>query len=106
MDVTTDVVYRHADGRPATTWALMNDAARSTRSGPSALVGSHARDEATSYTRAGQFRTASVVNYFVGDHGTFDYTVSGVNACYRSILEMSSRGWPGGLRWLHGEDES
>ena len=74
----------------------MNDAA---------LVGSHRRDGATPYTRAGQFRTASVVNYFVDDHGTFDYTVSGVNDYTRSILEMSSRGRPGGLRWLHGEDE-
>ena len=34
----------------------------------------------------------------------YDYAVSPINDYYRSILEMSGRGWPGGLRWLHGED--
>ena len=27
-----------------------------------------------------------------------------MNDYYRSILSMADRGWPGGLRWLHGED--
>jgi len=30
--------------------------------------------------------------------------VSGINAHYRAILEMSRKGWPGGLRWLFGEE--
>jgi hypothetical protein len=87
----TGVVYRHTDGRGAPTWDLMNDAD---------LVRAH--DGA--YLTPGQFRAAAVANYFVWEAAKYDYTVSGVNAYYRSILERSALGWPGGLRWLHGED--
>lgn len=34
----------------------------------------------------------------------YDYTVSGVNRYYGQVLDMAERGWPGGLRWLRGED--
>ena len=90
----TDVIYRHADRRPATTWDLQND--------PSMIEG-HYRGPETLYTTVGQFRGAAVSNYFVWEWRKYDYTVSGVNDYYRSILEMSLKGWPGGLRWLHGE---
>jgi len=95
VDVSTDVVYRHPDGHAATTWELMNHPP---------LVEAHRSDDGRVYTRPRQFRAAAVANYFVADHDEHDYTVSGLNAYYRSILEMSSSGWPGGLRWLHGED--
>lgn len=95
-DTTTNVVYRHGDGRPATTWELMND--------PD-LVESHRRGDQTPYTEAGTFRAAAIANYFAWDWRSYDYTVSAINDYYRSILEMSIRGWPGGVRWLHGEDE-
>lgn len=96
MDLTTNVVYRHEDGAPVTTWELMNDPE---------LVDSHWRDELTPYTYPGKFRAAAIVNYFVWQWKKYDYTVSGVNDYYRSILEMSEQGWPGGQRWLHGEDK-
>ena len=48
----------------------------------------------------------AIVNYFVWEADRYDFTVSGLNPYTRSILEQSMRGWPGGLRWLHGEDES
>jgi hypothetical protein len=35
----------------------------------------------------------------------YDYPVSSMNDYYRSILERSLQGWPGGLRWLHEEDK-
>ncbi len=35
---------------------------------------------------------------------TYDFVESTANAYYLSILSQSSAGWPGGLRWLHGED--
>ena len=96
VDATTDVVYRHPDGRPATTWELMNE--------PS-LIEAHRRKTGTIYTTPGQFRAAAVSNYFVWEREKHGYTVSGMNEYCRSILEMSLRGWPGGLRWLHGEDK-
>lgn len=52
----------------------------------------------------GQFRSVAIANYYVWEASKYDYTVSGINGYYRSILEMSQRGWPGGLRWLFGED--
>jgi hypothetical protein len=49
-------------------------------------------------------RAAAVAEYPVADHARFDYTVTAANDYYRRILEMAARGWPGGLRWLFGED--
>jgi len=95
-DPTTAVVYRQPDGRPASTWDLMCNPA---------LIAAHHRGPTTPFTTADQFRAAAIANYFIRESDRYDYTVSGLNAYYRSILEMSARGWPGGLRWLHGEDE-
>lgn len=94
-DPATAVVYRHPDGRPASTWELMNQPH---------LIQAHWRGAATPYTTAEQFRSAAISNYFVSDRQNYDYTVSPINAYYRAILEMSHQGWPGGLRWIHGED--
>jgi hypothetical protein len=91
----TDVIYRHSNGRPASTWELQNQ--------PD-LIEAQWRGPATLYTTAGQFRGAAISNYFVGERQRYNYTVSFVNDYYRSILDMSRDGWPGGLRWLHGED--
>lgn len=93
-DPLTNVVYRHADGAPATTWELMRDAD---------LVEAHAREGAV-YTRPEQFRAAAIVNYFVWEADLYDYTTAGLNGYYREILEHAEAGWPGGLRWLFGED--
>jgi transglutaminase-like putative cysteine protease len=95
VDTQTAVVYRHPDGQPASIWELMNQPG---------LVAAHGKGQATPYSTADQFRCAAIVNYFVEDSASFNYTVSGVNEYYRSILTMSARGWPGGLRWLYGED--
>jgi len=95
VDPTTVVVYHHPEGKPASTWNLMNDPQ---------IIERHWRDESTPYTKVGQFRAAAITNYFVWRWKDYDYTVSGVNDYYRSILKMANKGWPGGLRWLHGED--
>jgi hypothetical protein len=50
-------------------------------------------------------RAAAVAEYPIADRDRFDYTVTGVSDYYRRILEMAERGWPGGLRWLFGEDD-
>jgi transglutaminase-like putative cysteine protease len=92
-DSSTGVVYRHSAGRPATTWELMRTPE---------LIERHSGF----YSTPDQFRAAAVVNYLVADRAAYDYTVAGVNAYCRSILENAARGWPGGLRWLHGEDKS
>ncbi len=95
VDPLTDVLYRHSDGNPASTWDLMNNAS---------LIDRHSRGESTPYTTSGQFQAAAISNYFVWKWKDYNYGVARINDYYRSILEMSRRGWPGGLRWLHGED--
>jgi hypothetical protein len=95
VDPLTNVIYHHSGGKPASTWDLMNNPR---------LIECHSRGELTPYTTVSQFRGAAISNYFVWRWREYDYTVSKINDYYRSILEMSNRGWPGGLRWLHGED--
>lgn len=94
VDPTTGVVYREADGRPATTWGLMHR--------PD-LVVAHRRGHATPYTAPEQFRAAAISEYPWDAPGTYLVTVP--NPYQRSILEMSEAGWPGGMRWLHGEEQ-
>ena len=95
VDPISGVVYRTDDGAPATTWELMNDAD---------LVKRHAGAEAW-YTNPEQFTAAGIANYRVRDAARYDYTVTGVNDYTRAVLSMADRGWPGGLRWLHGEPD-
>ena len=97
LDPLTNVIYNTLEGKPASTWNLMNDPR---------LIERHSRDGSTYYTNAGQFRAAAVSNYFIWDWEKYDYTVSKVNGYYRSILEMSDKGWPDGLHWINNEDSS
>lgn len=87
------VVYTHEDGRPATTWELICRPE---------LIRLHRRGDATLYTNPAQFRAAAISEYPTADPG--HYAVTAISPYCRSILEMADRGWPGGLRWLHGED--
>ena len=93
VDPTVGVVYRQPDGRPATTWELMRR--------PDWIL-AHRRGDGTPYTIPEQFRGAAVAEYPWDAPG--NYAVTGVNPYCRRILDMGDRGWPGGLRWLHGED--
>jgi len=93
-DAITAVVYRHPNGRPASTWELQ---------GHPQLIEVH-RKSSDPYAEAEQFMNAAISNYFVWDREHYDYAVSPINGYYRSILEMANGGWPGGLRWLYGED--
>lgn len=68
------------------------------------LIDRHREATGGFYTSRDQFSAAGIANYFLWEHERYDYTVSGVNDYYLSILSMSDEGWPGGLRWLHGED--
>ena len=96
VDSSTGIVYRQPEGTPATTWDLMND--------PSLIV-AHQGPGAW-YTVVGQFGAAGISNYFCWQATKYDYTISGLNEYYRSILSMADRQWPGGLRWLYGEDNA
>ncbi len=96
IDTTTGVVYRHADGRPASAWELMKEPE---------LIESHACNPIAAYTSTrGQFAGAAISNYFVWQSEMYSYAVSTANEYYRSILSMADRGWPRGPRWLHGEE--
>ena len=95
VDPSSAVVYRTALGAPATTWELMNDAG---------LVKRHAGPEAW-YTNPEQFTAAGIADYRVRDAALYDYPVTGVNDYTRAVLCMADQGWPGGLRWLHGETD-
>ena len=93
VDTSSGVVYRKDHGVPATTWELMNNAE---------LVIRHQGPEAW-YTHPEQFLAAGIANYYLRDSDRYDYTSAGLNDYYRAILH-GRPGWPGGLRWLHGED--
>ena len=95
LDPRSGVVYLDEEGRPATTWDLTNFPR---------LILRHYRGRRTPYSRVGQFRRSAVANYRVGPPDPAAHRVTALNAYYRSILRMADRGWPGGLRWLHGED--
>ena len=95
LDANTAVVYRIPDGSPASVWDLMND--------PS-LIEAHGAHPRAFYTTVGQFRAAGVANYICWEPERYDYTVSGLNEYYPSILDQSDKGWPGGLRWLREEN--
>ena len=95
VDPLTNVVYRHPGGKPASTWDLMNNPR---------LAECHWKNQSTLHTTVNRFRGAAISNYFVWRWREYDYTVSKINDYYRSILKLAEQGWPGGLRWLHGED--
>ena len=95
VDSMCGVAYRTDGGAPATTWELMND---------DGLVQRHAGPEAW-YTTPEQFTAAGIANYHIQDAARYHYPVSGVNDYTRAVLSMADRGWPGGLRWLHGESD-
>ncbi len=97
VDAVTAVVYRHPDGRQASPWELM---------GSPPMIEVHRRATEGWYTKVEQFRRAAISNYFIQDREDYDFTITGINDYYRAILEMASLGWPGGLRWLQGEDSS
>ncbi|MBI1927233.1 hypothetical protein HYR99_23700 [Candidatus Poribacteria bacterium] len=96
VDVTNNAVYRFPTGKPASMWELMNHPL---------MIPSHWQGAPAPGAEVEQFRRAAMVNYFVWEWENYDYTVSSVNAYCRPILEMSIRGWPGGLRWLYDEDK-
>jgi hypothetical protein len=97
VDCVANVVYQSRSGQPASTWDLMKN---------SGWIDHHYRDRRQRSVRRGQFRRAAIANYSLRDPSEPDYRTSRVTPYYRSILRMSERGWPGGLRWLHGEDRS
>ena len=96
IDSLTGVVYRREDGRPASTWELMNQPE---------LIESHRHQNELAHTSTpGQFSGAAISNYLVWQSAEYNYAVSQLNGYTRSILSLANRGWPGGLRWLHGEE--
>jgi transglutaminase-like putative cysteine protease len=96
LDSSTGIVYTAADGPPASVWDLMN---------APALVERHRMNPEAHYTTPGQFRAAGIANYYVWERARYDYRVTAINDYYLSILPMSEKGWPGGLRWIHDEDK-
>ncbi len=97
VDPTAAIVYEHSNGKPASVWSLVQD---------ERLVETHARCNPTPFAFRGQFRCAAIVNYHVFQSQADELPTTRLNAYYRTILEMNDRGWPGGLRWLHGEDDA
>lgn len=97
LDSSTGIVYTAVDGLPASVWDLTNN--------PGLVEEYRKKNPRALYSTRGQFRASGIANYFVWDSHRYDYTVAGINDYYFSILSMSDKGWPGGLRWLHGENE-
>jgi transglutaminase-like putative cysteine protease len=97
VDPVSNLVYRKEDGSPATTWDLIN------RPG---LLDAQPRAGCTPSAHRGQFRWVAIANYRIGARDSVDYRIGAINQYYRTILTMSDQGWPGGLRWLFGEDHT
>lgn len=97
VDPTKGIVCRVSGGRPASAWEIMRHI------GP--LTGLTRRGCAVEIDLR-QFGSVAVVNYPVGVPGEYDETPSSVNDYYRKILKTGAEGWPGGLRWLFGEDRA
>ncbi|MEE8413653.1 MAG: transglutaminase domain-containing protein [Dehalococcoidales bacterium] len=95
VDTVTNVIYRHEGGKAASAWKLLNSPE---------IIEKHWRGDSTYYTTPDQFSRAAISNYFVSESREYDYTVSRLNDYKRSVLEMAEKGWPGGFRWLHGEN--
>lgn len=93
-DAITAAVYRYPNGQPASTWELQCH--------PQLIEVN--RKPSDPYAKAEQFMGAAISNYFIWDREHYNYAVSPINDYYRSILKMADGGWPGGPRWLHGED--
>lgn len=93
VDSTIGRVYRHGTGMPASVWDLMHDPVLVEENG-----------EPNGHHTPGQFRVACVSNYSVCCCDRYDYTESRINPYTRAVLEMSDKGWPEGLQWIHGED--
>jgi len=95
VDSRTGVVYLDPRGQPASTWDLIRHPA---------WISRYYRSDSAPYSRAGQFRRAAIAEYRLPVRPASLYRTSRVNDYYRSVLRLSSRGWPGGLRWRFGED--
>ena len=97
VDVTRNEVYRTEDRVPASAWDLMTQPE---------LLGARPDGDADADSRRGQFSWVAIANYPLGPLEAVDYSVGAINQYYRTILTMSEQGWPGGLRWLFGEDHT
>ncbi|MCL2447096.1 MAG: transglutaminase domain-containing protein [Oscillospiraceae bacterium] len=89
-DANAGVVYPHS------AWEIHND--------PTLIDCPHGND--IFFSTGEQYQSVGIVNYHVNDAQQYDYTTSGVNDYCRAILEQSKQKWAGGLRWLHGEDNT
>ena len=89
-------VYERSDGNPASALDVMRE-----RSGSHTTASTNPSPGQS----VGLFRDVFLVNYNPMLASVYDFTESKANAYYLSILTESSAGWPGGLRWLHGEDD-
>lgn len=96
VDTTRDVVYRDKSSKPLSVWELCNN---------HDLIRMHYESHEDVERKTGQFLACAIYNYFVNDFQKYDYTISGVNNYYRTLLEESERaGWRN-LKWIFGEDE-
>ncbi len=97
VDPCANVVFRQEDGLPASTWELMNRPE---------LLDAHPRPGGSAAEMRDQYRWAAIANYVLGPRDAVDYSVGPINQYHRTILTQSDEGWPGGRRWLFGEDHS
>ncbi len=97
VDPTRGVVFRSERGVPLSVWQLMQYPE---------LLEEQGSDVPPGAIRPGEFRWAAIANYRVGPTDAYDYSVGAINGYYRSILTMADEGWPGGVRWLFGEDRT
>jgi len=71
---------------------------------PRLVAGFHATASANAQGQADLYTTLGIAAYAVADTQRYNCTVTTTNHYTRTVLDMAHKGWPGGLRWLFGED--
>ena len=98
-DPLLGIVYRAVDGAPLSAGQL--------QATPALVVAHHAqakggRSEAEAHAEL--YGTICIAEYALADTQRFACPVSTSNHYTRTVLETAQKGWPGGQRWLFGED--
>jgi hypothetical protein len=53
-----------------------------------------------------QYQSVGISNYYVDESENYSYETSRVNDYCRAILAHSAKNWEGGIRWIHGEEQT
>jgi transglutaminase-like putative cysteine protease len=95
IDPTLGILYRTSAGALSAAQLQQN---------PAVISGFHSA-AGTPASHADLYGTVGISEYAISDTQRYTCTVTAANHYTRTVLDMGLKGWPGGLRWLFGEDD-